>query len=286
MNATRIRQLASGLGMCLLGLACAAAPTIRPATSDESLDIAALAAELMDVDVVFLGELHDSASTHRLQFELVDALRRLAERPVVTMEMFERDVQPVLDDYLAGRVDEQRFLAESRPWKTYRRFYRRIVELARREGLPVVAANMPTELSRAVARGGEDGLRAELDAGKGRPEWVARSTSAPEDEYWRRFREAMAEHMGAGADDAMRRFYQAQCYKDDTMAESIVAAVDANPGSIVVHLNGRFHSDHRLGTAARVIARRPELRVKVVTALRGDEPPEAGVADYLWLVPD
>ena len=35
-----------------------------------------------------------------------------------------RDVQGVLDDYLAGRIDEAEFLSGSRPWQNYRTGYR------------------------------------------------------------------------------------------------------------------------------------------------------------------
>ncbi|MFO1029455.1 MAG: ChaN family lipoprotein [Planctomycetota bacterium] len=38
------------------------------------------------------------------------AAARAEAQVVLSMEMFERDVQPVLDDYLAGRIDEGEFL--------------------------------------------------------------------------------------------------------------------------------------------------------------------------------
>ena len=59
----------------------------------------------------------------------VDAKER---RPVaLSLEMFERDVQTVLDEYLAGLISERHFLLSSRPWKNYETDYRPLVEYAR-----------------------------------------------------------------------------------------------------------------------------------------------------------
>jgi hypothetical protein len=61
--------------------------------------------------------------------------------------------------------------------------------------------------------------------------------------------------------------YEAQCLKDDTMAESIVGYLNARPyrRPLVVHVNGKFHSDYGLGTVSRVLARRPLTRTAVIT---------------------
>ena len=53
--------------------------------------------------VVFFGEQHDDPETHRAEAELLEAIARSGRPVVLSLEMFERDVQGVLDDYLAGR---------------------------------------------------------------------------------------------------------------------------------------------------------------------------------------
>src|SRR5688572_23147027 len=53
-------------------------------------------------DVVFLGELHDDTVAHALQFEIFKQATEKygAQRSVaLSLEMFERDVQIVLDEY-------------------------------------------------------------------------------------------------------------------------------------------------------------------------------------------
>ena len=67
------------------------------------------------------------------------------------------------------------------------------------------------------------------------------------------------------------RFYFAQCLKDETMAESIAQAhaVGSTGGKrpLVVHVNGAFHSDFGLGTAARTRRRLPGKRIVVLAML-------------------
>src|SRR5262245_29476053 len=76
------------------------------------LALDALLDRLAEADVVFVGETHLDDTTHRFELAVLDGVRaRRAGRVVLSLEMFERDVQPVLDDYLAGRVDEPAFLA-------------------------------------------------------------------------------------------------------------------------------------------------------------------------------
>src|SRR5215813_12171319 len=97
-------------------------------------------------DTVFLGEQHDDAVGHAIEAEL---FRRAVEkysaqrRVAVSMEMFERDVQIVVDEYLKGLITEQHFLSSSRPWGNYKTDYRPLIELAKAKHLDVVAANAP-----------------------------------------------------------------------------------------------------------------------------------------------
>lgn len=233
------------------------------------LDFARLVDLLAAADVVILGEYHDDPASHAMEAELMARLHAAHGASLaLSMEMFERDVQEVLNRYLAGGMTEEEFLAQSRPWGNYATDYRPLVELAKAGGLRVVAANTPTELARRVARQGLDAALAGMTpAERG---WLAAETSAPDDSYWEQFKFTMSGggHGGMTMDEAMvRNFYQSQCLKDDTMAESIVAALGTD-GSRVLHVTGSFHCDYHLGTAARVLERLPQAKRLLVVALR------------------
>jgi uncharacterized iron-regulated protein len=143
-------------------VAISAARLYTAGGSPAGLDEVVAAAAAADVDVIFVGERHGDVAMHRLQLALLEALLDgaiLPERDVVlSLEMFETDVQLVLDEYLAGLISEEHFLAAARPWPNYRRDYRPLVERAREAGIRVVAANAPRRYVNRVARLGREAL--------------------------------------------------------------------------------------------------------------------------------
>jgi uncharacterized iron-regulated protein len=241
---------------------------IFDAARGEWTDLEAMAAALArDADVVFFGEQHDDDGTHAMQRALLEAVAR--RRPaVLSLEMFERDVQPLLDDYLAGRIPEDSLLARGRPWPRYADHYRPAVEWARFHGWPVIAANIPRPIASAIARGGV----AVLDTLGARRGLAAAEWACGPGAYADRFAETMRAHVPGDTDSAkaaaLDRYYHSQCLKDETMAESIVRARAASGDSpLIVHLNGAFHSDYAQGTAERVLRRAPATRIAVITAV-------------------
>ena len=243
------------------------------------IDFEVMLAQLATDDVVLVGEQHDDPNTHRLESALLEGLLRRHVPVTLSLEMFERDVQPALDGYLAGRQSEAVFLADARPWPRYATDYRALVELARRESWPVVAANVPRTYASAIAKNGLPALEALPAADR---QFAAKEVVCPEDAYFARFAATMGEHpgpeqgSGASADAARRatieRYYQSQCVKDETMAEAIAGAVERRPGGagLVVHVTGAFHADFGTGTAERVRRRLPARRMAIVSVLPVD----------------
>jgi uncharacterized iron-regulated protein len=230
-----------------------------------------LAAAAAGADIVFFGEQHDDPGTHAMQRALLEAIGRRRSEVILSLEMFERDVQGVLDRYLAGEVPEDSLDATGRPWPRYRTDYRPAVEWARVHGWPVVAANIPRPIASAVSKVGYpalDSVPAEEH------DWFAREMwcRMEDDDYFERFAETMRPHVPGANDDekaaALGRYFLSQCAKDETMAESIVRARAASGDSaVVVHLNGAFHSNYALGTAERVRRRLPKARIVVISAI-------------------
>lgn len=269
--------------------------TTRGAYSDFEI----MLADLARADVVFVGEQHDDPNTHRLELMVLQGLVRRRPSLVVSLEMFERDVQEPLDHFLMGHMAEDEFLKASRPWPRYATDYKPLVDFAMAKDWPVIAANVPRALASEVSKSGADVLKTRSDAEK---KWFAADLKCPmDDEYFHRFAEAMGDHpapagSGQSAASAQRqtleRFYLSQCLKDETMAESIAQAWQAGASSgarpLVVHFNGSFHSDFAEGTAERTIRRLPGKRVAVLSILAVDNletpAPDAAErkrADYL-----
>lgn len=118
----------------------------------------AVAEALAGAEVIFIGEKHDDPVAHMLEQEILAAVHRKKEMVALSLEMFERDVQSVLDGYLRGQYTERHFLDASRPWPRYAEDYRPMVEYAKEHGLPVIAANAPRRLVNLVSRNGPDAL--------------------------------------------------------------------------------------------------------------------------------
>jgi uncharacterized iron-regulated protein len=226
-----------------------------------------MATELSKADVVFFGEQHDDPGTHAMQRALLEALAR--RRPLIlSLEMFERDVQPLLDDYLSGRIGEDSLLDRGRPWPRYATDYRPAVEWARFHNWPVIAANIPRPLASAIARGGLE----VLDTLGDRRAQAAARFECGRGKYFDNFAETMRAHVPGDSDSAkavaLDRYYHSQCLKDETMAESIVRArTEHGAAPLIVHLNGAFHSNYGLGTAERVKRRLPDAKLVVITAI-------------------
>lgn len=247
---------------------------------------------LADNDAVFVGEQHDDPLTHHVESRLLQELyRALGDRLTVGMEMFERDGQGALDAYLAGRITETELAKRVALWPNYSTDYRPLVEFARATHIPVAATNAPQRIVRRVGREGLSTVLATLPEAD--RNLIARTVLAPEgDEYARRFTAVIGDGHGDGAPmdvSTIRRFFEAQCVRDDTMAESVAQVLDT--GRFVLHINGGFHSDAALGTVQRLLWRRPLgtriATVKVVPSKYAFDPgEERGEADYVLFVAD
>lgn len=216
-------------------------------------------------EVIFLGELHDDAVGHAFQAEV---FRRIVERfgstrdIALSLEMFERDVQVVIDEYVNGLISEQHFLLSSRPWGNYRWDYRPLVELAREKRLPVIAANAPRRYVNMVSRKGRDSLNALSKEAK---RWIAPLPyPEPSRKYSAKFRALMGTSPEAtmGIDNILG----SQVLWDATMAHSISEFLKRKKRPLVVHLAGAFHTESRLGTVENLLGYRQNTKAVVVTA--------------------
>ncbi|MBC7840905.1 MAG: ChaN family lipoprotein [Gemmatimonadaceae bacterium] len=268
-----------------------ASPRVVSAASGRTVSFAQMADDAAKADVVFFGEQHDDAETHRAELALLSAIGDRRSTVVLSLEMFERDVQQLLDAYLTGGLSETDFRAQARPWPNYETDYRPLLELAKARHWPVVASNVPRRLASMVSRKGLSAVDTLAAVDRA---YVAQQSLCPKDQYYTNFVEVMGGGHGAAtaaptsASPASpmagmtELFYQAQCIKDETMAESIVRAREkAGPQSIVVHFNGAFHTDFGLGTAARVTRRLPNVKTVVVSAVPTPDPMAANAKELL-----
>lgn len=231
--------------------------------------IDALITALADADVVFLGEDHGDVIGHQLQMEIFHrAVESYGAKRKVTLslEMFERDVQVIVNEYLKDQISETHFLRSARPWDNYKRDYRPLLELAKSKKLEVVAANAPRRYVNMVSRNGIASLAGLTPEAK---RWLPPFPIAkPSAAYSAKFRGLMGS--SAEAQMGLDNILMSQSLWDASMAHAISQSLKKNPRSLVVHLNGYFHTENRLGTVEHLLAYRPKTKAMVVTTLPVD----------------
>jgi uncharacterized iron-regulated protein len=256
--------------------------------SSSVLSVDQLADALKDSDVVFFGEWHDHPGNHLAEMALFRAMHQRSPQLALSLEQFERDVQPVVDDYMAGRIGEEALQRRGRAWSNYAESYRPLIEYAKENGLAVIAAEVPTRVVRCVGQQGPEFL-SHLRADQ--RNWAAADLHLDGGAYRDKFFRFLAEDNGHGEGaptdmtgaptPAALRSFAAQVTRDDTMAESIFLYLQKHPGQKVMHITGAFHVEGFLGTVERLKLRAPGLKIAVVAPAEADDPrhPEIAARD-------
>jgi uncharacterized iron-regulated protein len=110
--------------------------------------------------IYLLGEVHDNPEGHALRLEKIADIVRSATQPVIAMEQFDRENQAALSAAQQGCPDAACVIAKAggKGWDWD--FYKPVIDLALRQRIPLVAANVSTQDARLVVR---EGLGAGLD---------------------------------------------------------------------------------------------------------------------------
>jgi uncharacterized iron-regulated protein len=194
------------------------------------------------------------------------------------MEQFERDTQPYVDDYLAGKIGEKHLIKKARAWDNYSTSYRPLLEFAKHHQLPVVTANAPKNIVACVGQFGLDFLDKlspqnrkhiaqdiDISAGVYRDRYISFLTKNPSHGSTHNdANDNKADKMSKMMQKMSERSFTAQAVRDDTMAESITMHLQDHPQRQVLHLNGGFHSSQFLGTVERLSNRMPALKIAVI----------------------
>jgi len=217
---------------------------------------------LANKSIVLLGEIHDNRAHHRWQHYLLAALHSRNANMMVGLEMLPRRVQPTLDDWSRGKLDEAGFLEQSdwnEVWGYDASLYLPLLHFARLNRLPIIALNIDRQL---VSKIGAQGWHS-LDEG----ERMGLSDPAPAGADYRRrlgelyaYKLQLSGHSGDDANgdggqdlqaimqsEAFLNFVDAQLTWDRAMAEALAAAHRRDPDALIVGIIGRGHLEYGNG---------------------------------------
>ncbi len=246
-------------------------------------DISSLHAILEDVApkrIVFVSEQHDLFGHHLVQHEVIKGLHDKDIPIAVGMEMFQRPFQEVIDRYMSGEIDERAFLLGTEyftRWGFDYQLYRNIIEYCRGKGIPIVALNLPSEISKKVAREGLSSLTEE------------ELREVPRDldlfnEAQKTWLKSVFDAHPTGKIAGFDAFYQAQVLWDETMAESIHRYLEAHPERHMVVLAGIGHIGYGHGIPSRT-KRLGGYDQAIIVNETGDRLDPA-IGDYIVFSPD
>jgi uncharacterized iron-regulated protein len=227
--------------------------------------------------IVYVGEYHDRFSHHNVELDVVRGLHRKDPRIAVGMEMFQRPFQHVLDDYIAGVIDEREFLKRSEYFKRWGfdyNLYKPILDFCRAEKVPVVALNIRREITEKVSRSGMDSLTE--DERKELPAQMDFSDEA----YRKRLKEVFDEHKSS-PEREFDFFYQAQVIWDEIMAQSVDEFLKGHPDRRMVVIAGGGHLARGSGIPKRAFRRNGHEYAVIMN----DAEVERGIADYIIFPP-
>ncbi len=298
----------AALVACALAISALSVPADPPGedyrifAANKPCDLQTMIAQLPSADVVFVGEEHDDKQAHALELTILEGMHNRSPALALSLEMFERDVQGIVDEYLQGFITETHFLLASRPWPNYKEDYRPLVEYCKTQGLPVIAANAPRRYVNLVSRKGQAGLNDLPAASKAYLAPLPYSMDLPPgyekqlDEIFggSHTEESAKKEAGKGSggqqpEPSPAYMKQAQALWDATMADSLAKYLHRHPHEKVLQINGAMHSDSGYGIVDRLRRLHPHLKIVIVSIKPETDPASAqpdqyaGTADFVIL---
>lgn len=234
--------------------------------------------KIINSDIIMFGELHNNAIGHWLQLELTKEAKEKREL-VLGAEMFEQDNQVALDMYLRGDINQKGLDSMARLWKNYPTDYAPLVNFAKENKIAFAADNIPRRYASLVAKGGF----AALDSLSVREKsWISPLPIAYDKELpgYKHMIAMMGRH---GGDNLPK----AQAIKDATMAHFMLKYYQ--PGSLMIHFNGSYHSENHEGIVWYLQKTKPELKIATLQVVSQKDikkllPENKGKADYIICV--
>jgi len=252
-------------------------------STQKSASITDIIDKSSQADVLFFGEEHNDSTGHNLEYAIFKGLtEKYAGHTALSMEMFQTDCQLILNEYLSDAIREKNLISDARAWPNYTD-YRPMLELAKLNHLPVIAANAPSRYTNMVTR---NGLASLLQLSPQAKSYIA---PLPIDTATGAYYDKFVKTMGGHEAMAGMQIYQSQNLWDATMAWSIAQFFKSHPQFKILQLNGGFHSEEKLGVVAQLKKYAPNMRVLTIAAYADDsfENPDWSkfkqMADYIIL---
>jgi uncharacterized iron-regulated protein len=241
----------------------------------KEVSIKGIVQEMRDYDVLFFGEEHNDSVAHFLEKSILELLQlKFGSDLALSLEMFDRDVQPVMNEYLKNFMREKSFIRDARAWTNYPD-YKPMILFAKENGMEVICANAPGRYAYLAGKRGQKGLEDLPEESKAFFAPVPYDTATGE---YLGVLAGMAGHGPSAASiDAKTAsspgFYlnDAQSLWDATMGYSVSQYLKKNKTRKVMHVSGKYHTDSGFGVVSQFKSYSSKSKPLIVSANIGDE---------------
>ena len=245
--------------------------------------------------VIYVADPHDNPEAHAVQLKIIRALNeKFPGKIAVGTEMFRRDSQPQLDDWLADKLSEKEFKnLYCRNWGDWYSGHEPTFNYIKENSIPLIALNATMVTKRAALKGkthDDDPSIPVLDLA---------------DENHKKYNMEIYNQSFAG-DSAHNPnpalYYRMMTFWDEAMAQSVADFLDnpANDDKKLVVIAGEGHVIYGFGIPARAAKRHPhDYTIVIPNAYDGTEATETPLtaaakvakiplppADYTWKIPN
>jgi len=238
--------------------------------------------DMKNHDVLFFGEEHNDSVTHFLQERLFELMHQsFGNITALSLEMFDRDVQDVMNEYLSGAIREKHFNKDARIWSNYRN-YKPMVEFAKKNKLNVICANSASRYTNLAGREGQKALSALSK--ESRKNFAPIPYDSASGAYYEKLMKLSGHAAPLASDTAIKKkpaafsmggfnLMMAQSLWDATMAYSISEYAKKHKGSKIMQINGRFHSDEGFAIVTQLKKYNSKLKPLIISAGSDDDFP-------------
>ncbi|OFX17581.1 MAG: hypothetical protein A2033_04575 [Bacteroidetes bacterium GWA2_31_9] len=250
---------------------------IYSAKEGKIVEPSAIIDDFANYNVMFYGEQHNDVITHNVQYMLLQMIyEKYGDKTALSMEMLDRDVQYILDEYLEGFIKESYFQKDSRCWPNYKD-YRPMVEFAKSHKFKVIAANAPFRYVNLVNKFGLDTLMllseqakkamAPLPYGLADGDYAEKLRNLGKDDSSKKKSKTKTMPMPDSTKTKKYDIIPGHSLWDATMAYSVFQFYKSNPDSKILHLNGSFHTEEHFGIVQRLKEFDSTIKPLVVTSV-------------------
>lgn len=244
-------------------------------SNSDLLRLPKLTADLSSKKVILVGELHDQFEQHIAQLGVLKSLHENNPKLGIGVEWIQSSFQPVVDDFMAGRIDELTFIKETRfmeRWGYDYRMFRPILSYAKRHNIPLFALNAPQEVTDKISDNGLESLSAEEKAA------IAPKIHPPSEDNLMELEEHFTRYVSDP--DKIERMITVKRVWDETMTHNTLKALNQPNINQMVVFAGVNHVINETGIASDLARELNRDDIATISTQTKEEMDKA-VTDYV-----